>query len=110
MRFLVSMKMPNANGMLTHQLTLEHTSNSLEELCAFMNRQEFLIFDLFYRRRHQTGEIWWQDRGQIIINTSCIGKVQEFINMETEDSYDEFNKGATIVRTDSGGYKNQRYK
>jgi len=104
MRFLVSMKMPNANGMLTHQLTLEHPSNSIGELCSLMNRQEFVVFQLFYKRTNMGGEIWWQDRGEIIINTSCIGKVQEFIEIDREDNYGDAGKEASLTRT-----RNQRY-
>jgi hypothetical protein len=96
--------------MLTHQLTLDHTSNSLEELCAAMNRQEFLVFDLFYRRRQPTGETWWQERGKVIINSSCIGKAQEFIDMDQEENHDDANRGASLVRTNTTGYKNTRYK
>jgi len=104
MRFLMSMKMPNANGMLTHQLTLEYPCNSLQELCAAINRQEFLIFGLFYKRTNMSGEIWWQDRGEIIINTSCIGKAVEFIDLDRENTVDDPNVEANVTRT-----RNQRY-
>jgi hypothetical protein len=98
------MKMPNANGMLTHQLTLEYPCNSLEDLCAAMNRHEFLIFELFYRRTNMNGEIWWQDRGEIIINTSCIGKAVEFIDMDKDNTIEDPGADANVVRT-----RNQRY-
>ena len=97
MRFIVYMKMPNQNGMLTHYLTLEHPSNSVEELCSALNRQEFLIFQLFYKRAGMNGEVWWQDRGKIIINTNCIGKVQEFIDFDRDDGGDEQNRHPTKV-------------
>lgn len=92
MRFLVHMKMPSANGMLTHHLTLEHPSNSVEELCSALNRQEFLVFQMFYKRTNMSGEVWWQDRGKVIINSSCIGKVQEFIEIDRDEGYDDANK------------------
>lgn len=84
MQFLVTMNMPSINGTETHQLTLEHPVNSQEEMCALLNRQEFIIFRMFYRRQNMDGEIWWQDRGEIIINTSWIGKAQEYMDMEAE--------------------------
>ena len=104
MRFLVSMKMPNANGMLTHQLTLEYPCNSLSDLCKDLNRQEFLIFGLFYKRTNMNGEIWWQDRGEIIINSSCIGKAVEFIDLDKDNTVDEPGAESSFVRT-----RNQRY-
>ena len=88
MRFLVTMNMPSINGMDTHQLTLEHPANSQEEMCALLNRQEFIIFRMFYRRQGQDGEIWFQDRGEIIVNTHWIGKAQEFIDFDTDKDAD----------------------
>jgi len=88
MRFLVTMNMPSINGMDTHQLTLEHPVSSQEEMCALLNKQEFLIFRMFYRRQNQDGEIWFQDRGEIIVNTHWIGKAQEFIDFDTDKDAD----------------------
>jgi hypothetical protein len=82
------MNMPSINGMDTHQLTLEHPVSSQEEMCALLNKQEFLIFRMFYRRQNQDGEIWFQDRGEIIVNTHWIGKAQEFIDFDTDKDAD----------------------
>ena len=70
MRFLVTMNMPNANGMEIHQLTLEYPVATQAELCALLNKQEFITFRIFYRRKSLDGEVWWQDRGDIIITTA----------------------------------------
>jgi len=35
-----------------------------------------------------TGETLWSDRGDVILNTSHIGKAQEFLDIEKDD-YDE---------------------
>ena len=88
MRFLVTMNMPSINGMDTHQLTLEHPVNSQEEMCALLNKQEFIICRMFYRRQGQDGEIWFQDRGEIIVNTHWIGKAQEFIDFDSDKETD----------------------
>ena len=88
MRFLVTMNMPSANGMDTHQMTLEHPVKSQEELCTLLNRVEFVIFRMFYKRKNVNGEIWWQDRGEIIVNTTMIGKAQEFIDFDTDEDGD----------------------
>jgi hypothetical protein len=48
------------------------------------------------------GEIWWQDRGEIIINTSCIGKVVEFLDLE--NTVEEPSTETNFART-----RNQRY-
>jgi len=34
------------------------------------------------------GEIWFQDRGEIIINTSWIGKIQEYIDFDSDKEAD----------------------
>lgn len=98
MRFLISMNMPNANGMLTHQMTVEHACSSIDDLCDAMNNEEFLIFQLFYKRTNMSGEVWWQDRGPIILNTSCIGKVQEFIDLDRDDQSDDASRGSNPHR------------
>lgn len=88
MRFLVTMNMPSMNGMETHQMTLEHPVQSQNELCVLLNKVEFVIFRMFYRRKNMDGTIWWQDRGEIIINTTMIGKAQEFIDFDNEEDGD----------------------
>lgn len=88
MRFLATLNMPGLNGTNTHQLTFDHPVSSQEELCALLNRQEFVIFRMFYRRQNMSGELWWQDRGEIIINTSWIGKIQEFIDFDSDKETD----------------------
>jgi hypothetical protein len=69
-------------------MTLEHPVKSQEELCALLNRVEFVIFRMFYRRKNIDGEIWWQDRGEIVLNTNLIGKAQEFIDYDSEEEAD----------------------
>jgi hypothetical protein len=86
MRFLVTMNMPAASGAMVHQLTLDHPSESCEALLRSMNSEEFLLFQMHYRRKTEAGESWWEDRGETIINTHHIGKVQEFIDMEEHGS------------------------
>lgn len=103
MRFLVTMNMGSASGMLTHQLTLDHPVNSEEELCAILNRQEFIVFHLFYRRKNMGGDVWWQDRGKVIINSSCIGKVQEFLDMEQEEIQEDGSRGPSSMRNPPRG-------
>lgn len=88
MRFLLTMNMPSANGFLVHQLTVEVPVNSCEELMRKMNHDEFIMGRMFYRRRLLTGENAWEDRGDVILNTAHIGKVQEYFEIERE-SYDE---------------------
>ena len=85
MRFLVLMNMPTMSGALTHQLTLEYPVNSEDELCDALNRNEFLTFKMFYKRQGSAGEVWWQDRGKIVINSQWIAKAQEYQDFDNED-------------------------
>jgi hypothetical protein len=84
MRFLLTMNMPSANGFLVHQVTVDIPVATCEELMRKMNHDEFIMGRMFYRRRLLTGENAWEDRGDIILNTAHIGKVQEFFEMERE--------------------------
>jgi hypothetical protein len=92
------MNMPNASGLPTHQMTLDHPVTSEEELCQLMNDDEFILFNLIYKRQNMNGETWWQDRGKIIVNTSCIGKVQQFIDFEAEGEHNESHRNSNFSR------------
>jgi hypothetical protein len=83
------MNMPAFEGKMVHQVTLEMLGvNSIQELCKLMNRDEFITGTQWYHRKMPTGEIFWQDRGELVVNTAHIGKVAEFIEQE-EQGYDE---------------------
>ena len=77
--------MASANGNPVHQITVEHPSKSLDEFLGEMNAYEFIMAHQYYRVKQFDGEVVWKDRGDIIINTAHIGKVQEFIEFETKD-------------------------
>jgi hypothetical protein len=88
MRFLLTMHMPSANGNPVHQLTVESDCNSCEEFLEELNDSEFVLVNLLYKYPSATGETSWEDKGEIILNTSVIGKVQEYIEMEKGDNYE----------------------
>lgn len=89
MKFLITMNMPAFEGKLVHQVTLELPEvSSVAEFCKLMNRDEFITGTQWYHRKMPTGEIFWEDRGEMIVNTAHIGKVAEFIEHE-EMTYDE---------------------
>lgn len=84
------MNMASANGNPVHQITVDHPAKDLEEFLGEMNAYEFIMAHQYYRVKQFDGEIVWKDRGDIIINTAHIGKVQEFIEFEVkENNYDE---------------------
>lgn len=89
MKFLITMNMPSAKNFLIHQLTVESDVNSCADFCRLMNREEFIICKLLYRRTLMTGELAFEDRGDLILNTAHIGKVQEYYDLEKEYGYDE---------------------
>jgi hypothetical protein len=88
MRFLLTLNMPSAQGFLVHQLTVEHPSESCGEFCDYLNDNEFIIVDLLYRHKNNLGDITWSEKGEIILNTNHIGKVQEFIGVEKDEEYE----------------------
>ena len=100
----MTLNMPAFEGRLVHQLTVDISeARSLKELCAIMNRDEFIVGRHWYRRKNMyTQESEWQDRGDVIVNTAHIGKVAEFIDME-EEFYDDSQKGGPTVRVTSQG-------
>lgn len=75
MRFLFHMNMPSGGNDLVHQVVGEIDCNTLGELREVMERQDFLTIDHMTYDRQPGGEKRWRSRGQMIINTSAIGKV-----------------------------------
>jgi hypothetical protein len=89
-KLLVTMHMPSAQGNSVHQVTVEHQSKTLEELFRYLNDYEFIKCHLYYRERDEiNGGIIWKSKGEILINTSHIGKVQEFIEYAEREKDDE---------------------
>jgi len=88
MRFLMTINTPSANSpeYSTHQMIVDHPAGTQEEMCDILNNEEFVVFQVFYRRKNLDGSIWWQDRGKAIINTSWITKAQEFIDLEATEN------------------------
>jgi len=98
-RFVLTLNMPSATGMLVHQITVDISLvNSCRALCELMNKQDFIIGHQLYKRRGLNGDTIWEDRGDVIINTAHVGKVQEFY--ETEESrHDESHRGYDSSRS-----------
>ena len=85
MKFLITMNMPSGQGFLVHQITIEHSSESLEDFCDSLNDNEFIIGHLLYRRQNDQGSWGWVDKGEMVINTAHVGKVQIFIEYGVND-------------------------
>ena len=91
MRFLLTMNMPSAHGNPIHQLTVESDAVTMEHFWEEMNDNEFILARLLYREKNmQTGEVIWTNKGEIILNTAHIGKVQEFIDHEKDNTDESF--------------------
>ena len=92
MRYLLTMNMPSAKGFLIHQLTVEHDGD-LEDFCQMLNDNEFITVRQWYQFKQPTGDPIWQDRGDLVLNTSHIGKVSEYI--ENEKDYENETYGSS---------------
>lgn len=88
MKLLMTMNMPSASGYMVHQITVDTDCQTLRDFYRLMNEQEFVFCRLFYRMQNPFGETEWEDKGDMIINTAHIGKVQEYI--ERESNYESF--------------------
>jgi hypothetical protein len=90
MKLLVTMNMPSAQEYLVHQMTVDTSCESLEEFLKLLNEEIFVQVRLYYKRKnHHTGDVIWEDRGDIILNTAHIGKVQVYLEMEKDQPNDE---------------------
>lgn len=89
LRLLLTMNMPSAQGYAVHQITVDHPAPDLESVCDAFNDAEFVLCRLLYRRMNNDGEMMWLDKGNIILNTSHVGKIQEYIFIERDNHHDE---------------------
>jgi hypothetical protein len=80
MKFLVTMNMPSSNGYPVHQVIFEHHCESVRDLILIMNDDIFVYGRQFYRINSENGKGSFVDRGEIILNTTHIGKVQEYLD------------------------------
>jgi hypothetical protein len=85
-RYLLTMNMPSAKGFLIHQLTVEHDGD-LDDFCQLLNDNEFITVRQLYQFKQPAGESIWQDRGDLVLNTSHIGKIQEYIDQDNDENY-----------------------
>jgi hypothetical protein len=89
MRVLITLNMPSAQNYLVHQVTVDIEAKSIDELCEILNESDFIVCRQFYRKKQPDGSSNWLDRGDMIINTSHIGKAQEYVEYTKDHGNDE---------------------
>lgn len=94
MRLLITMNMPSAAGNNVHQLTVEHKAANLAEFCEYLNNDIFIWCRIYYRRINHDGTVFWQDKGDIVLNTAHIGKAQEYIEYDRSEVSEESSEHA----------------
>jgi len=84
MRFVLTMNMPSSTGHNIHQIIFDHPSKTVKDFCNVLNDEIFLVGRQIYKRYINDDESVFLDRGDIIVNTAHIGKVQEYYD-NTDD-------------------------
>jgi hypothetical protein len=98
-KFLITLNMPSGQGYLVHQVTIEHEAQSCDDFWKVLNDEIFIIGRQFYRKKAgPVAEPEWEDRGDIILNTAHIGKVQEFIEYDGGYRNDESRRDTDFSR------------
>lgn len=85
MKFLITMHMPSVQGNLIHQVIFEHHAESVALFLDTLNEDIFIYGKQYYKRINDDGESVFVDKGDMIINTAHIGKVQEYIDFGADD-------------------------
>lgn len=80
MKYLLTMNMASAKGNPVHQLTVEHPAEDLGQFRKVLAGSDYIICTLLYRSNDEYTQNSWIDRGDIIINTSLVGKAQEYVD------------------------------
>ena len=108
MKFLFTLNMPSSKGRDVHQVIGEYEADSCTQMCSALNKLDFITVRQFYKEADKTsGEIIWEDKDEIILNTSQIGKIQVYIEREpnndkpyrnTQHSRKDFERSPDPVR------------
>ena len=77
MRFLITMNMPSYSGNLVHQMTVEHTSNSLEEFMEALTNNDYVVVEEFYKDTRPNSDDYYS-RGLVALNHRYVGKIKVF--------------------------------
>lgn len=102
MKFLFTLNMPSSQGTLVHQVTGDYNANSCAQMCEVLNRLDFITVRQFYKDGEgPNGEIVWKDKGDIILNTSKIGKAQVYV--EREQNHDKSHRNPQYSRKNFEG-------
>lgn len=72
--------MSSSNGYPVHQVILEHKATSVREFYEILNDEIFIYGRQFYRVNSDSGKDKFVDRGDIVLNTAHIGKIQEYMD------------------------------
>ena len=78
MKYLITMNMASAKGDPVHQIIVEHSISSVKQFMGHIENTNFILVRHLYRKREVSKKPTWEDRGDLVINTTLIGKVQEF--------------------------------
>lgn len=96
--------MPSSQGFLVHHIILEHHDESMEHFVGRLNEDIFIYGQQYYKRVNESGESFFVDKGEIIINTAHIGKVQKYIDYDAEEFSRQPPKQRPPVRASRNGY------
>ena len=81
MRFQFTLDMPAASGHLVHNIVgYVDEIESLEDLAELLEISHFIVVDQIFKEKQPDGSYLTQPVGQIILNTSKIGKAIPIAN------------------------------
>jgi len=79
MRFLVTMNMPSYSGNLVHQMTVEHSAETLDEFVGLLMRDDFIIVEELYKNPNDGS---YYSRGNVALNHQYVGKIKALMHYD----------------------------
>lgn len=76
MIFLFTMNMESVNERNIHQVIGEHPAKSCDDLCKILNTTDYITIRQYYKKNYPNHHL--EDRGNLVLNCSLIGKVAEY--------------------------------
>ena len=72
---------------IVHQIIADADASSCKSLCDLMNDADFIVVEQYYNMSEEHVRVQdWQYKGEIVINTAHIGKVQQYMEFSNSPS------------------------
>ena len=79
MKIVITMSIPSATGNYSQQIFCDFPANNMREITQRLSDVDYLLVEQIFKDGvDDYGGIIWGSKGEVILNTMLIGKIQKF--------------------------------